>query len=258
LKSHDLPTNTFSTRDYELSIFKNCRIEILSRFQQRMLFDTRLRFKILRKLTGCNLQIVKQNENEYITIEKIFKSIYIDGYFQSEKYFSQIRRRIIDEFSFPELDNQNSVINNRILKDENSVSIHIRRGDYLKEQVLEYHGVLPLSYYSKSINELNSMFESLTFYFFSDDPEFVKENFNNVKNKILIEGNVGSDSWKDICLMKSCKHHIIANSSFSWWGAWLSERNGITLAPEKWFNPEIANFDINDIVPNDWKLIDYE
>ena len=61
-----------------------------------------------------------------------------------------------------------------------------------------------------------------------------------------------------MALMKSCKHHIIANSSFSWWGAWLSERDGITCAPTKWFNPEKAKFDINDIVPNNWKLIDYD
>jgi len=142
--------------------------------------------------------------------------------------------------------------------DENSVSIHIRRGDYLKPPVLEYHGVLPISYYYNAIEIIRNKYKDITFYFFSDDEEFVKNNFTKIEPKIYIYDNNGENSWKDMYLMKSCKHHIIANSSFSWWGAWLSDRDGITCAPKYWFNPKIAKFEISDFVPKSWHIINYD
>lgn len=258
LNQFNLSTDNFTSRNYELGIFKNCKTRLFTNIQKKIFFDKRTRFKILRKLYFGKLLLVNQNENELVSIPTDFKNLYLDGFFQSEKYFLSIRNIIIKEFTFPILDNENIIIQNKILNDENSVGIHIRRGDYLKQHVLDYHGILPITYYIKAIEILKRQFRNLTFYFFSDDIDFVKESFNKIKEKVIVEGNSAQDSWKDMCLMKSCRHHIVANSSFSWWGAWLSERDGLNIAPSNWFNPKQAKFNINDFVPNNWKIIEYE
>ena len=258
IKKHTVSTSEFTARNYELNIFENCRIKILNKFQIDILHKKNLVYRTLKKLIYKKIKHITQKENEFIEIDPKIKNIYLDGYFQSEKYFILKRKSILDEFTFPILDNKNLRIQNRIINDQNSVSVHIRRGDYIKPHVLEYHGVLPMAYYTNAIMLLKSKFEKLNFYFFSDDIEFIKNNFGFIEEKVIVEGNIGNCSWKDMCLMKSCKHHIIANSSFSWWGAWLSETNGITYAPRNWFNPQMTNFEINDIVPNNWEIVDYE
>lgn len=96
--------------------------------------------------------------------------------------------------------------------------------------------------------------EQLSFFIFSDDPEYASKSLSFLPNMQIVDWNLGKNSWKDMALMLACKHHIIANSSFSWWGAWLSERNGITYAPVKWFNNE-SQYNINNIIPSDWVII---
>ena len=252
IKVHNISTSSFTARDFELNVFENCKTKILKSFQRKILIGNSKRYRMIRKFLFIRVQYINQEENEFINIDTKFKNIYLDGYFQSEKYFVKNRNVILNDFLFPKLDEKNNVLLKQIFEDKNSVSIHVRRGDYLKKNVSDYHGCLPLQYYIKSINALSDKFDDLTFYIFSDDNDFVESNFEFIENKIVVSGNTGINSWKDMCLMKYCKHHIIANSSFSWWGAWLSERNGITYAPKYWFNPEKVKFDIFDIIPNDW------
>lgn len=255
LEKHNVSNSHFTAREYELNIFSNLRAKVLSRYNKEVFFSRALYFRIIRKLMGGNFQLIKQRGHG---IEKIPKSdhLYLEGYFQSEKYFQSIRSNLINDFTFPQLDEINGNIQHRILK-ENSVSVHIRHGDYLKPEVQSTHGVLTIDYYKRAIDRLQKVLGDnvLSFYIFSDDIEYVKQNFSFLKNYYIVDINNGNNSWKDMCLMKSCKHHIVANSSFSWWGAWLSEQNGVTIAPSEWFNTNNVKFDILDFIPFDWHII---
>ena len=137
------------------------------------------------------------------------------------------------------------------IKKRNSISIHIRRGDYVND--INAKKILGdncnLLYYQKAIEYIYSVITSPFFYIFSDEPEWVKNNFSFLENSLIIDWNKGKDSWQDMMLMSHCKHNIIANSSFSWWGAWLNNNNNkIVIAPKKWFN----TFEAPYIVPNEW------
>lgn len=187
--------------------------------------------------------------------EKIFatKHKYLNGYWQSEKYFKQIENLIREVFVFQNIDVNNEVLAKEI-SSNNSISLHLRRGDYLGNSI--YSGVCTEEYYINAVKQimLNITFKQVVkFYVFSDDKNFAKQFISklNLPAK-LIDYNQGADSYKDMYLMSQCKHNIIANSSFSWWGAWLnSNPDKIVVAPRKWFN--VGNVAIyNDIVPENW------
>lgn len=255
LDENSVSTATFTARNYELNIFSEIRAKILSEKHKEMLFSNKWLARLERKLLNIRPIAISQTENEFVKIPDI-KDIVLTGYFQTEKYFKDIRNDLLNDFQFPKLDQENSDLKAKILSEE-SVSIHVRRGDYLKAVINDYHGVLSLDYYLKAIERLESEFgTNLAYYLFSDDIEYVEKSFGFLKNKIIIDQNIGNNCWKDMHLMGSCKHHVIANSSFSWWGAWLSERKGLTLAPSRWFNNVKANFNIQDYISENWLIID--
>ncbi|WP_353083333.1 alpha-1,2-fucosyltransferase [Flavobacterium sp.] len=253
LRKHSVSTNDFTAREFELLIFKNIKVKEIIKTHFKF-----LKSKKINKLLGYKFNFITQIENEFVDIDKNSDVIYLDGYFQSEKYFSHCRELILNDFEYPELDTKNLQIKNQITSFENSVSVHIRRGDFIKSKaILDIHGVVPLEFYQTAIDKLIDIYGDIKLYFFSEDMNFVKENFKSYPNLFFVEGNVGSDSWKDMALMSSCKHHIIANSSFSWWAAWLSKEDGITFAPRHFFNPKV-NYEINDFMPERWQIIDYK
>jgi hypothetical protein len=177
---------------------------------------------------------------------------YFSGYWQSEKYFVGIEDKIRStfKFDFTQVSKRNkSLISD--MRNENAVSIHIRRGDYVNDPgaKMVLGGNCNLDYYKKAINYINGKIENPFYYIFSDDSEWVRENFTFLRNSIVIDWNKNKDNWQDMMLMSTCKHNIIANSSFSWWGAWLnSNPDKIVIAPKKWFN----TFDATDIIPECW------
>ena len=181
---------------------------------------------------------------------------YMSGYWQSEKYFLGIEGIIRDEFVvITEADSWNREMAREIESTE-SVSIHIRRGDYVSDSVIsEYHGVCPLGYYQEAIDAIVSRVRSPHFYVFSDDPAWVRDNLK-IRHPLRYMDHNGLDQGhEDLRLMTLCRHHIIANSSFSWWGAWLSHNPGkIVIAPEKWFNKKDIN--TSDLLPDQWIKID--
>lgn len=250
-----VPKEGFTVRGYELHIFRKLRASVLNGRLRRFLLSKKIIFIFFQRMLGMTLHFTTQNENEFVEIPQE-RNLYLTGFFQSEKYFKQIRTSIVQDFTFPELDYQNRLLKEKI-EAQNSVSIHVRRGDYIKSPaVLQYHGVLDMDYYKRAVAllEKNST-EPLTFYIFSEDEEFVKEEFSFLDSYHYVGNNTQHNSWKDMCLMKSCKHHIVANSSFSWWGAWLSEREGLKIAPDNWFNKQNVAFDIHDFVPENWAII---
>jgi hypothetical protein len=133
--------------------------------------------------------------------------------------------------------------------------MHIRRGDYVSLKISnELHGVLPLEYYYNAIELIKKQNPNITVFVFSDDIPWVKENLKLKDKCVYVDFNSGENSVFDMFLMSLCKHNIIANSSFSWWGAWLNQnKNKIIVAPENWFaKKEMLN---NDLIPDAWRKL---
>ncbi|MES2796050.1 MAG: alpha-1,2-fucosyltransferase [Bacteroidota bacterium] len=244
----------FTPRDFELTIFNNSYARAS---RSDLLFFEKMSFinKVKRKLGLQYPKIYKETSFDFLTSALSIKSpVYLNGYFQSYKYFIGYEDFIRQLFSFPidKLD----VINKELLitiKNSNTIAIHIRRGDYLSDKITaEYHGCCSLDYYLEAIKQLASKIDDFTLVFFSDDSNWVKEQFKDFpSSKIFVHHNKGEDSWKDMLLMSSCSHNIIANSSFSWWAAWLNENPEKTvIAPKKWFAETEKN--TNDLIPSEW------
>ena len=252
----------FTVRTYELSIFSRLQAKRVHAFHLNYIRNNSLPFKTLRNVFRPRVRYIHQENYEFAAIPKSnhCKYTYLEGYFQSAKHFDRIRALLLLEFRFPELDPINKVIQERINQSSNAVSIHFRRGDYLKSRTItEFHGLLPLKYYEKSLEILRGKCHKLNLFVFSDDITWIKENFSLVSFDVcFVDTNQVSGQWKDLALMKECKHHIIANSSFSWWGAWLSEKKGKVYAPENWFNSLKVKFNIHDFIPAHWEIISYE
>jgi len=177
---------------------------------------------------------------------------YLDGFWQSEKYFSSIAEIIRKDFTFkypPE--GLNLDLASKI-GSVNSVSLHVRRGDYVKNQaVLEFHGTCSPEYYKKGVKHISDKIKDMHLFIFSDDTDWCRQNLVFDLPCTYIDHNTGAKSYEDMRLMSLCKHHIIANSSFSWWGAWLNpSKEKIVIAPEKWF--ATADHKAKDIYPSAW------
>jgi len=180
-------------------------------------------------------------------------NIYLQGFWQSEKYFSNIFDQIKNTFTF-----KDAVLNIRskefaeIIKSKNSVSIHVRRGDYLNGSL--YKGICTKEYYEKAIEKIDSMIDEVSFFWFSDDINWCKSNFNDDRFYFVDWNSSKDESYNDMFLMSCCRNHIIANSSFSWWGAWLSkDERKIVISPSRWINNK--KYNINDILPTNWICI---
>jgi len=183
--------------------------------------------------------------------------IYLIGYWQSEKYFSNIEPIIRSEYSFKTLPaNRNKEIAERILND-NSVGIHFRRlygvsGEKVIRKHKKVYGTPSVQYYKNAIRYLQEMYSDLIFFIFSDHIQWVKDNFREQLPLIFVDYNDNESSYEDLRLMSLCKHQIIANSSFSWWAAHLNRNKSKTIiAPKTWFLDRYKN-ENNDIIPESW------
>lgn len=179
---------------------------------------------------------------------------YIEGYFQSEKYFSDIKNVLVEDFNLSaSISSKNLELSERIIRSE-SVMLHVRRGDYVSSpKAAEKHGACGLEYYSRAVELIKSSVVNPKFFVFSDDLDWAKSNLSLTNDPVFVDGNQ-SNPEVDIHLMALGKHYVIANSSFSWWGAWLSrsEKN-VVIAPSPWF-AETSSVD-QAIYSSKWKLI---
>lgn len=180
------------------------------------------------------------------------KNTYLDGFWQSEKYFETIRTLLLETVRLKE--EPAEIFSNTVsrMQETNSVSIHVRRGDYVtNKNANSFHGTLPLDYYRKAMEYLNASENKLEYFIFSDDLDWVKEHLKIEGPKHYIDFNDPSRSAYDLQLMSLCKHNIIANSSFSWWGAWLNQNSGKkVIAPKNWFQDKKIN--TKDLLPGAW------
>jgi len=200
-----------------------------------------------------NIHLVKVPEN-FIYYQNVFsfknKHEFFRGTWQSESYFKDAKDEVRKQFEFNQnLLSWNSIQTTKTMLQSNSVSIHIRRGDYLSDNFKDgFGGVCTDEYYTKAIQFIKEKIEIPVFYVFTDDKDWVSNNFE-LEGALYINSNTGIDSWQDMYLMSQCKHNIIANSSFSWWGAWLnSNEKKIVIAPKLWWKL----FEKDDVVPDSW------
>lgn len=175
------------------------------------------------------------------------------GLWQTEKYFIHISEDIRSQFSFmPFTEDKNIEVYER-MKRENSVAIHIRKGnDYIKDRMWE--GTCPLDYYIRAINYIKDHVANPHFYLFTDNIKWVRENLEGVDFTVVDWNPIrGRYNFRDMQLMSCAKHNIISNSSYSWWGAWLNANaEKIVVAPKIWFNPNMEYYSQNNIVCEDW------
>lgn len=204
---------------------------------------------IFRNLEFGNICFSNPYQEPYFHYKQINyqPNILLSGYFQSEKYFIKNRNEILNLFSIDELGEKVIKEKYKDFNFENSCSLHVRRGDYLKYP--EIHPTCDLKYYQNCIDNV----ESKNILIFSDDLNWCKKNlyFEN-KNLVFIKDNT---DYIDLWLMSLCKNNIIANSTFSWWGAWLNKNeNKKVFTPKVWFGPN-ANHNTEDLIPERWEKI---
>lgn len=203
-----------------------------------------------RLLRGSNY-VVEPYFQYWAGLREVPENSFLSGYWQSERYFSEITTMIREDFAFKTpLTDQNAQIADRMRRG-NSVSLHVRRGDYVSSLVAAaHHGVCSIHYYQNAIRALLDKIGSATIYIFSDDPQWARENLIFNESCVYVDLNHGLTSYIDMQLMSLCKHHVIANSSFSWWGAWLNpDPNKIVVAPSYWFAKPIPT---QDLLPKNW------
>lgn len=233
----------------EASIANNNDLKNVLSWQKSKHLIRLLRKDALKKLRNKNY-VVEPHFNYWKAFNQLQEDVYLDGYWQSEKYFNEYADVIRKEFTFkPDFVAQNIALSNNIAQ-TNAVSLHVRRGDYVSNPKNGYIGVCSLDYYSAAIDKICSAVSNSVFYIFSDDTDWVKSHLNLKNETVFVNHNKGLESYNDMRLMSLCEHHIIANSSFSWWGAWLGANpDKIVIAPKKWFASDKND---SDLVPENW------
>lgn len=176
----------------------------------------------------------------------------LQGYWQSFRYFSDYRTTLLQEFAprNPIESHTRNLIAE--FESQEAVAVHIRRGDYVTNPVASsIHGTCNLNYYTNAAHLIAERISNPRFYVFTDDPAWARSNLSLPGSTRVIDENLGHRDFEDLWAMSRCRHFIIANSSFSWWGAWLSDSpQKIVIAPAKWFN--IDNCPVGDRIPSDW------
>ncbi len=199
-------------------------------------------------------------ESSFSFDEKVFgldmkRDRYFKGRWQSEKYFKAIEGSLRSELELkPALQDDRYRQMGEVIGSAEAVSLHVRRGDYASSKSTNLvHGTCPVEYYRRAVDEIREKAADPKFFIFSDDIEWVKQNLDFVGPAEYVSGRGFSDS-QELSLLSLCRHHIISNSTFSWWGAWLCRDAGkVVIAPKRWFG-YVTN-DTKDLLPAGWRAI---
>ncbi len=243
---------------FELQRIFNCKTEIANEVAVRDILGWQYSSVIRRVVLRPSMAplrrkgfVVEPYFHYWTEINNLTKDCYLSGYWQSEKYFGDVIAKIREDFIFKlPMENQNAELAKQI-NDVDAVSLHVRRGDYAKNpRTTATHGLCSLDYYQAAIRHITKRVERPYFFVFSDDIAWAERNLKINFPHQYVDHNQGKDSHNDMRLMSLCKHHIIANSSFSWWGAWLNpDVNKIVVAPKHWFANQT---DVRDLLPQGW------
>jgi len=248
----------YKDRQYNLDCFDTnflfAKTRQLQRFQEVAgKKDTFL--KAFAELRYGKAKIIKENKSDLFhfiptILKKYNQDLYLQGYWQSYKYFTGYEEDIRKLFTFKKkLIAQNDSLL-QVIKSQSMISLHVRRGDYVaNKMVQQFHGNCSLDYYQNAIQYIAQRISKPNFLIFSDDITWCKAHLKTgFPQTFVTERNA---DWEDMYLMSLCQHHIIANSSFSWWGAWLNPNtNKIVIAPKQWLSNQ--NLDNTDLLPKNW------
>jgi len=252
------PRENFTYRDYNLDSFilkeKRATTEETKKYTQPAPTDIfgKLAYKVRQSISPYKYFY----EPHYHFTPEVFdlpKDCYLEGYWQSPKYFESVEKELRQDFRFREpLPNHVRTLPQDITN-QDSVCIHVRRTDYINNS---FHPLCAMDYYTKAIDLMASRIKSPHFYIFSDDPGWCMEHFDlKYPSMVVADRYLGLKFSDDLHLMSMCKHFIIPNSSFSWWAAWLSaNQDKVVIAPKTWFGDK--NWDSKDLIPETWLRIE--
>jgi len=249
--------NSYNQRHYALDLFnvkENSELKpkydfLINKINSK---HNSLLSKVSSKLLRELLRFTKfyfQERERFVFDQNVFNiktNTFFYGYWQNEKYFKKYRKELLEIFKLKGIHSQTKEYQQKIIKSE-SVSLHIRRGDYLNS----IHGTCDMKYYKQAVTEILKINKKANFFIFSDDISWVKNNLDFIDHKTLVLLESDIPDHEEMYLMSQCKHNIIANSSFSWWGAWLNQNSDKkVIAPKKWFNS--STLDTKDLIPASW------
>jgi len=186
--------------------------------------------------------------------------MYFRGHWQDQLYFqAELSNEVLKAFTFVFPENDHTTAYRLKIQRCEAVSIHVRRGDYYSNPKYAsiLGGICTEDYYKRAIQEIEKTVEKPTYFIFSNDRNWVTENcrFLEGRDFVVVAGNSGRESVLDMKLMAQCRHNIIANSSFSWWGAWLNRNpNKIVIGPTRWFKNDL-HLEKNHVIPDEWKKV---
>lgn len=246
----------FTQREFELAnVFRIERFEFVdsNSFNYIITNNRNLFNRIKRKLKQA-VYYREKGLNYQESIHEVGSETYLEGYFQSYRYFDFCLSDIQKIFKFRNQFNSKTTELIKKIEHHNSVAVHVRRGDFVNvKKNLGTHGVCAPDYYKKAI----SCFDDCVFVVVSDDPVWAKENLSFGSDVYFVDWNKGADSWQDMLLISRCRHAIIANSSFSWWGAYLIDNpTKKVIAPLQWYADQRMQEQTDDLCPSSWIRIE--
>jgi tellurite resistance-related uncharacterized protein len=242
-------------REYNLDLF-NLRVKRASSRELNTFFKSGPIWKKYGVRLGLLTRHEIVNEPHFQFYPELFnkhKHLYLDGYWQSPKYFESIKAELRNDFAFRKTVDTHSFQMLKLIEAVNSVCVNVRRTDFL---INSFHAQCALSYYKESMTFVSARIANPTFFVFSDDIAWCYENFAHLPNCIIVDHTHKGDRFSNyLMLMASCKHFIIANSTFAWWAVWLANReNNIVIAPQKWFTD--PSWRTEDLLPEQWQCLD--
>jgi hypothetical protein len=201
-------------------------------------------------------KVILERKQNLETMEAFTKSyaypfLYFKGFYQSERFFKDVEGEVRQAFAFDlnKANAESQTLARQIQENPHAVSLHVRRGDYMEPKFYKRYGtVCSQAYFQRAVEMMLAQVPQAHFYIFSDDVEWVQQNLR-LPRATVVSCNRGADSWQDMMLMSLCRHNIICNSTFSWWGAWLNANpEKRVIAPSRW----LADVDMPYIIPETW------
>ncbi len=235
----------------EVMRFNACR-HFLTKEPTKTLYRVLEKFHVGKKILRA-LGYIKESQRTYDpSIKDLKGTLYLDGHWLTEKYFKDIAEILRKDFTLKTAwGDQGLRFLKMIQSEETPVCLHIRRGDFANNpKIREHHGVSPLEYYYAAIQKIAPSVKNPHFFVFSDSMDWVRENLH-ISYPVTYIDQGPEKNYEDLILMSYCKHHILSNSTFGWWGAWLSKQKEgqIVIAPKKWLTKD---FNTSDLLPKSW------
>ncbi|HSZ71254.1 MAG TPA: alpha-1,2-fucosyltransferase [Cytophagaceae bacterium] len=241
----------FVFRDYDLDVF--AMSPVIAKTGQEVKYSHP---SFLDKLSSCFKNRTVYKESFFQFDQKVLSvkpDVYLDGYWQSARYFETIEKELRTDFTFVHPIEKESHALYRDILFTDSICVNVRRADFLTSS---FHGVCGMNYFEPAIDFLASSLAYPKAFVFSDDPAWCEENFKlNIPMQVVDHSHKGFKFSNQLQLMATCKHFVIPNSTFAWWAVWLNNKeNSKVIAPKKWFNDE--HIDTKDLIPETWIRFD--